>query len=120
MFWKGPKRVETKDRLTALAEVAERAQSGDVELRLAEALRDYESSYYAKVSSALDQNAEQAKRIVKQARTFISESRIAYAICRPILTHVMHWPTLSKRPDFENYANGPFRYLDGEYNTGEG
>src|SRR5947209_6772369 len=100
MFWKGPKQVDTRERLAALAEVAERAQSDDAELRLAEALRGYESSYYAKVSSAFDQNAEQAKRIVKQARTFISESRIAYAICRPILTHVMHWPSWSKRPDF--------------------
>ena len=54
MFWKGPKQVDTKERLAALAE---RAQSDDAELRLAEALREYESSYYAKVSSAFDQNS---------------------------------------------------------------
>ena len=119
MFWKGLKRGETRSRLTALVEVAEKAQSRDLELRLAEALREYESAYYAKVSNGLDQNAEQAKQIVTQARTFINESRLAYAICRPILNHVMHWPSWSKRPDFHQYANGPFRYLDGEHNTGE-
>jgi len=119
MLWKGVKRGVTQSRLKALAEVADQAHGRDLELRLAEALREYESSYYAKVSSALDQNAEQAKQIVTQARTFISESRLAYAICRPILNHVMHWPSLSNRPDFEKNANGPFRYLGGEYNTSD-
>jgi len=120
MLWKGVKRGVTQSRLKALAEVADQAHGRDLELRLAEALREYESSYYAKVSSALDQNAEQAKQIVTQARTFISESRLAYAICRPILNHVMHWPSWSKRPDFDKHASGPFRYLDGAYSTSEG
>src|SRR5438477_12575913 len=116
MLWKRSKDAETKNRLAALVERLDEPKSRDLEVRLAEAVRDYESSYYAKVSSGFDQNAEQAKQIVKQARTFISESRLAYAICRPILNHVMHWPSLSNRPDFEKYANGPFRYLGGEYN----
>ena len=116
MFWRRSKGAETRIRLKAL-ERAVTTQSSDPELRLAEALREYESSYYAKVSRARDENAEQAKLIVKQARTFISESRLAYAICRLILNHVMHWPL--SRPDFDKYASGPFRYLDGECTSGE-
>ncbi len=116
MFWNKSEAAETRTRLRAL-ERAVKAESGDPELRLAEALREYESFYYAKVSSARDENAEQAKQIVKQARTFISESRLAYAICCPILNHVMHWPLF--RPDFEKFASGPFRYLEGEHKNSE-
>ena len=90
----------------------------DPEIALAEALSAYERSYYKKVSSALDYDAEQAKRIVKQARTFIQDSRLAYAICRSVLEHVKYWPSWSERPDFHEYANGPFRYLDGKRDTG--
>ncbi len=112
MFWTRSKGAETRIRLKAL-ERAVTTQSSDPELRLAEALREYESSYYAKVSRARDENAEQAKQIVKQARIFISESRLAYAICCPILNHVMHWPL--SRPASENFASGPFRYLDDRF-----
>jgi hypothetical protein len=78
----------------------------DLEITLAETLSEYERRYYEKVSSALDQDAEQAKQIVEQARTFIRDSRLAYAICRPVLEHVKHWPSWSKRPDFHDTQTG--------------
>jgi hypothetical protein len=117
LFWGRSKSAKPQESLIAFRDENKAAPPPDPEIALAEALSAYERRYYEKVSSALDQDAEQAKRIVEQARTFIRDSRLAYAICRPVLDHVKYWPSWSKRPDFHKYANGPFRYLDGKNDT---
>ena len=53
------------------------------------------------------------ERVVAEARKFVSESRLGYALARPLLSHVEYWPAWSRRDDFGNFANGPFQYIDG-------
>ena len=85
----------------------------DPEKKLSSALREYEKHFYDKVRGAPDPHAEEAKRIVAEARSFVSESRLGYALARPLLRHVEYWPAWSKRDDFGDFANGPFQYIDG-------
>jgi hypothetical protein len=87
----------------------------DPEKQLSSALSEYEKHFYDKVRGTPDQHAEEAKRVVAEARKFVSESRLGYALASPLLSHVEHWPAWSKRDDFGNYANGPFQYIDGSY-----
>ena len=82
----------------------------DPEKKLSEALSEYETYFYEKVRNALDQSAEEAKAVVTQARAFLMESRLAYAICRPVLEYVKYWPSWSEK--YSGGTNGPFRYID--------
>ena len=83
------------------------------EKKLSEVLSEYEKHFYDTVINAADHNAEEAKKVVEAARKFVSESRLGYAITRPLLEHIKYWPSWSKREDFSKYAAGPFRYIDG-------
>jgi hypothetical protein len=87
----------------------------DPEKQLSAALSEYEKHFYDKVRAAPDRDAEEAKRVVAEARRFVSESRLGYALARPLLGHIKYWPSWSKRDDFGNYANGPFKYIDGSH-----
>jgi hypothetical protein len=87
----------------------------DPEKQLSSALSEYEKHFYDKVRAAADQEAEEAKRVVAEAHKFVSESRLGYALARPLLSHVKYWPSWSKRDDFSNYVKGPFQYIDGSY-----
>ena len=53
------------------------------------------------------------KELSPEARKFVSESRLGYALARPLLNHVKYWPAWSKQDGFGNFANGPFQYIDG-------
>jgi hypothetical protein len=118
MFWR------TKPQPTQAAiDAPQHRKKAEAELNpettLSEALSRYQTEYYEKVSTALDKDAEEAKRIVREARRFIEESRLAYSICRPVLEHVKYWPSWSTREGFDEYCNGPFRYFSGSNNSGE-
>jgi hypothetical protein len=121
MFWRSkPKPTQTRAAIIDVADQHKKAEAKlDPEIILSEALSQYQTQYYEKVSAALDKDAEEAKRIVQEARRFIEEGRLAYSICRPVLEHVKFWPSWSKREGFEEYCNGPFRYISGSNSSGE-
>ena len=60
------------------------------------------------------------KSLCRKLAIFVTSSRLAYAICRPVLEYVKYCPSWSKRADFEKYSGGPnspFRYMGGSYNA---
>jgi hypothetical protein len=113
MFWHSKPKPQPESLIAFLDE--KKKPPLDPEKALSKALSEYETHYYKKVSNALDSGAEEAKKVVSQARDFITNSRLAYALCRPVFEHVRHWPSWSKHEDFQKYCNGPFRYIDGSY-----
>jgi hypothetical protein len=118
MFWsKKPK--PPQESLIAFLDEKKKPEP-DPEQSLSEALAAYERHYYQKVSKALDPGAEEAKNIVKKAREFVSNSRLAYAVCRPILEHVEYWPAWSTLDNFQDHCKAPFRYLRGSIDKGHG
>jgi hypothetical protein len=117
MFWnRRQKPAEPKPSLIAFLD-EKTTTPPDAEKELAEALSRYETEFYKKISSASDEKADRAKKVVEQARTFIRDSRLAYAICRPLLEHVQYWPSWSKHKNFQKYVQGPLRYIDGYNET---
>ena len=117
MFWRSkPKPKQEQGSLIPVPDkFTDEAPKPDHEMRLSEALSEYQTQYYKKISGALDKGAEEAKRTVREAIEFITNSRIAYSICRPVLEHVQHWPSWSTRADFARYCAPPFRYISGTY-----
>jgi hypothetical protein len=110
MFWRSKPKPKQESHIAFLHE---KKAAPNPEGALSEALSEYQSQYYEKVSKALDNDAEEAKRVVREARKFIEESRLGYSICRPVFEHVKHWPSWSERDDFEKWCTEPFRYLSG-------
>jgi hypothetical protein len=84
MFWRRSKPVKPQGSLITFLD-ERNAPQPDSEMLLSEALRQHETEFYKKISSALDQDAERAKKVGQQARTFIQDSRLAHALCRPLL-----------------------------------
>ena len=101
MFWRSKPKPQPQEELL-IAFLDERNKPPvDPEKKLSEALSEYETHYYEKVKGARDQAAEEAKKIVQQAHDFIQDSRLAYALCRPVFEHVKHWPSWSKHENFD-------------------
>jgi hypothetical protein len=106
-------RKETKLERVATQRLAD-PKAADREQILSQALSEYETHFYNTVSAALDQDAEKAKQIVRQAREFVTSSRLAYALCRPVLEHVQYWPSWCTHKDFySTYCTAPFGYIEG-------
>jgi hypothetical protein len=115
MFWrsKSKPKQEQESLISFLDKYKDEAPKPSPEKNLSEALNEYQTQYYEKVSRALDKDAEEAKRIVREAKEFITNSRIAYSICRPVFEHVQYWPSWSTHDDFTKYCAPPFRYISG-------
>jgi hypothetical protein len=119
MFWQSklkPKQ-EQEARVPSLDRYEGEGPKPDPEKNLSEALSQYQTQYYEKISNALDEDAEEAKRVVREAREFITNSRLAYSICRPVFEHVQHWPSWSTHANFAKYCAPPFRYISGSYSS---
>ena len=104
MFWRKPGEPIAPPDETALESAAQ---------NLAQSLRDYETLFYKKASSAFDEGAEKAKAVVAGAKTLISESRLDHSLTRSLLEHVRHWPSWSKHSNFSDYCSPPFGYIGG-------
>jgi hypothetical protein len=117
MLWRSKSRSKQEQQASALSfdRYTDEVPKPDPEKSLSEALSQYQSQYYEKISNALDKDAEEAKRVVREAREFITNSRLAYSICRPVFEHVQHWPSWSTHTNFTKYCAPPFRYIDGSY-----
>jgi hypothetical protein len=118
MFWRSTsKPKQEQEARVSLDKYESEGPNPDPEKNLSEALSQYQAQYYEKISNALDKDAEEAKRVVQEAREFITNSRLAYSICRPVFEHVQHWPSWSTHANFAEYCTPPFRYISGSYSS---
>lgn len=85
----------------------------DEEKKLADALSEYQKRFYENIKGGTEQAAIDAKEIVKKARTFVSDSRLAYSLSRSLFEHVKHWPSWAEKPEFSNICVYPFSYVSG-------
>jgi hypothetical protein len=117
MFWRSRSKPKQEQEARVSFKYTDEGPKPNPEKNLSEALSQYQTQYYEKVSKALDKDAEEAKRVVREAREFIINSRLAYSICRPVFEHVQHWPSWSTHADFAKYCAPPFRYISGSYSS---
>ena len=75
--------------------------------RLAAALAAYERDFAERIKDSANVDAETARAIVREANTIVRESGLGTALAPTLIEHVKHWPTWSKRDDFQDWVGFP-------------
>lgn len=70
---------------------------------VSEMLAAYQHHFYEQEKGKPDSAVDEAKAKIARAQRIISDSRIGYSMTA-LVDHVMHWPTWSKRDDFEKWT----------------
>jgi hypothetical protein len=83
------------------------SQSLSTEQRLIEALASYREAFIGKIEPSLDPRAYSAAELVARAENLIAESGIGPALAPTLLEEVKHWPSWSKRDDFQKWMHFP-------------
>ena len=107
MFWRKRKQVPTTLPSQAFstaveAELTQSEKLGDAARRLAASLNAYSEAAYRASQSEPDLELLEAKAKVDAARKLVTEGRLAYSLGRCLPEHMEHWPSWSKREDFQS------------------
>jgi hypothetical protein len=107
---RGAKTPPAKAAFPRMAPLSEGAQmvegrETDADTALTKALNNYRRAYEVSIRAAPNGDAEQAKALVRKARTIATESGLSRALVHVLLDEVIYWPSWSMRQDFRKYVH---------------
>jgi hypothetical protein len=75
--------------------------------KLSAALEAYKRDYASRIKNPENMDAQKAAALVEEAKVIVGRSGLGPALAPTLLEHIKHWPSWSKRDDFQKWVGFP-------------
>jgi CspA family cold shock protein len=75
--------------------------------KLSAALEAYKHDYASRIKNPENMDAQKAAALVEEAKAIVGRSGLGPALAPTLLEHIKHWPSWSKRDDFQKWVGFP-------------
>ena len=115
MFWrsKRKKAMPIPQQLAHDTFDDETDDEAEQDAEISAALQLYQEEFAERLKAEPNLAAERAREVVARAYTVVSESGLGRALAPRLLEHVIHWPSWSKRDDFDKWKGFPAEAVRG-------